>query len=43
MSLVTFPMHAEARVAAKGTETGAEILRELAALFEEARRTLAER
>lgn len=43
VSLVTFPMLAEARVAAKGIEPGAEILRELAALFEEARRTLAER
>lgn len=43
VSLVTFPMLAEARVAAKGAEPGAETLRELAALFEEARRTLAGR
>lgn len=43
VSLVTFPMLPEARVAAKGDLPGAESLRELAALFEAARRTLAGR
>ena len=43
VSLVTFPMLAEARVAAKGDSPSATALRELAALFEEARRTLAGR
>jgi HK97 family phage prohead protease len=43
VSLVTFPMLAEARVAAKGDTPEAATLRELAALFEEARRTLAAR
>lgn len=43
VSLVTFPMLPEARVSAKGTEPGADTLRELAALFDAARRTLAGR
>jgi HK97 family phage prohead protease len=43
VSLVTFPMLPEARVAAKGVSPEASALRELAALFEEARRTLAGR
>ncbi len=43
VSLVTFPMLPEARVAAKGDSPEAAALRELAALFEEARRTLAGR
>ena len=43
VSLVTFPMLPEARVSAKGETLGAETLRDLAALFEEARRTLAGR
>jgi uncharacterized protein len=43
VSLVTFPMLSEARVAAKGDSPEAAALRELAALFEEARRTLAGR
>lgn len=43
VSLVTFPMLPEARVAAKGDAPEAAALRELAALFEEARRTLAGR
>ena len=43
VSLVTFPMLSEARVAAKGDEPGADIWREVAALFEAARRTMAER
>lgn len=43
VSLVTFPMLPEARVAAKGGSPEAEILRELAAAFEEARRVLADR
>ena len=43
VSLVTFPMLSEARVAAKGDEPGADIWREVAALFEDARQTMAER
>ncbi|WP_413871207.1 HK97 family phage prohead protease [Albidovulum sp.] len=43
VSLVTFPMLPEARVSAKGDTPEAAALRELAALFEEARRTLAGR
>ena len=43
VSLVTFPMLPEARVGAKGDTPDAAALRELAALFEEARRTLAGR
>lgn len=43
VSLVTFPMLPEARVGAKGDALGDGDLRELAALFEEARRTLAGR
>lgn len=43
VSLVTFPMLSEARVAAKGETPEAVALRELAALFDEARRTLADR
>lgn len=43
VSLVTFPMLPEARVAAKGMSPEAAALRELAALFAEARRTLAGR
>ncbi|MEZ5913090.1 MAG: HK97 family phage prohead protease [Paracoccaceae bacterium] len=42
VSLVTFPMLPEARVAAKDAESDAS-LRELAAVFNEARRVLAER
>ncbi len=43
VSLVTFPMLPEARVSAKGDSPEAATLRELAALFQEARRTLAGR
>jgi HK97 family phage prohead protease len=43
VSLVTFPMLPEARVGAKGDEPGAATLRELAAVFEDARRMLASR
>ena len=43
VSLVTFPMLSEARVSAKGDTPEAAALRELAALFEAARRTLAAR
>lgn len=43
VSLVTFPMLAEARVGAKGETPGGAELRALAALFDEARRTLAGR
>ena len=43
VSLVTFPMLPEARVSAKGDLPEAAALRELAALFEAARRTLAGR
>lgn len=43
VSLVTFPMLPEARVAAKGETPGDAALRDLAALFDEARRTLAGR
>lgn len=42
VSLVTFPMLPEARVAAKGTEPAA-LLGELAGLFDEARRVMAAR
>ena len=41
VSLVTFPMLPEARVAAKGESISEAALRELAAVFEDARRTLA--
>jgi HK97 family phage prohead protease len=41
VSLVTFPMLPEARVGAKGDALGADDLRELAVLFEDARRRLA--
>ena len=41
VSLVTFPMLPEARVAAKGESLSEAALRELAAVFEDARRTLA--
>jgi len=41
VSLVTFPMLPEARVAAKGEGPGDAVLRELAAAFEDARRMLA--
>ncbi|RMD91756.1 MAG: HK97 family phage prohead protease [Alphaproteobacteria bacterium] len=41
VSLVTFPMLAEARVAAKGDYPGAEALREMAAALRHARRLLA--
>jgi len=41
VSLVTFPMLPEARVGAKGDSPEAEALRELAGLFDEARRMLA--
>jgi hypothetical protein len=43
VSLVTFPMLPEARVAAKGDEPGAVTWRELAQIFEDARRDLAGR
>lgn len=43
VSLVTFPMLPEARVAAKGETPEAAILREMAAAFEAARRELARR
>ena len=43
VSLVTFPMLPEARVQAKGDEPGSDLLRDLAALFESARQTLAGR
>ena len=43
VSLVTFPMLPEARVGAKGEVPGAETLRELAAVFDDARRMLAGR
>ncbi len=43
VSLVTFPMLPEARVAAKGDELGADLWREVAAIFEDARQSLAER
>ena len=42
VSLVTFPMLAQARVAAK-SETVSDVLRELADVFEDARRSLAKR
>ncbi len=42
VSLVTFPMLPEARVAAKSTDD-ADTLRDMAAIFEDARRQLAER
>jgi len=43
VSLVTFPMLPQARVSAKGETPEAAALRELAVLFDEARRTLADR
>jgi uncharacterized protein len=43
VSLVTFPMLPEARVAAKGDDPGTEIWAELAVLLDEARRSLADR
>jgi len=43
VSLVTFPMLPEARVGAKGDSPDAMDLRELAALFDAARRVLAGR
>lgn len=43
VSLVTFPMLPDARVGSKGDEPADAILRELAAIFEDARRTLAGR
>jgi HK97 family phage prohead protease len=43
VSLVTFPMLPEARVGAKGVAAEAAALGDLAALFEAARRSLAER
>lgn len=43
VSLVTFPMLPEARVGVKGETPGADGLRELAALFRQARRVMAER
>jgi len=42
VSLVTFPMLADARVGAKGDAPGEAFLRDLAAAFEDARRTLAQ-
>ena len=41
VSLVTFPMLPEARVGAKGESLQADVLRELAGVFEDARRMLA--
>ncbi len=43
VSLVTFPMLSEARVAAKGGSPGEDVLRDLAAAFDEARHRLAAR
>ena len=43
VSLVTFPMLQDARVQAKGDEPGADFMREMAALFEAASRSLAAR
>ncbi len=43
VSLVTFPMLPEARVGAKGDTPGAEALRDLAGVLENARRMLADR
>lgn len=43
VSLVTFPMLQDARVQGKGEEPGADLLRELAVLLDDARRTLAGR
>ena len=43
VSLVTFPMLPEARVQAKGESPDTETWREMAAIFEDARRCLAER
>ena len=43
VSLVTFPMLPEARVAAKGDEPGDDFWRDVAALFEDARQSMAER
>jgi HK97 family phage prohead protease len=41
VSLVTFPMLPSARVAAKGDDPSADMMRELAATFEDARRDMA--
>ena len=43
VSLVTFPMLAEARVAAKGDEPGADFWRELATVFDDAALSMAKR
>ena len=43
VSLVTFPMLPEARVAAKGDEPGADLWRDVAVLFDEARQSMADR
>jgi hypothetical protein len=42
VSLVTFPMLPDARVGAKGDAPGDDLLRDLAATFEDARRMLAQ-
>ena len=41
VSLVTFPMLPDARVGAKGDDPAAQTLREMAAVFDDARRTMA--
>ncbi|WP_296424119.1 HK97 family phage prohead protease [Yoonia sp.] len=41
VSLVTFPMLPDARVAAKGDDPAATMMRDLAAAFQDARRTMA--
>jgi uncharacterized protein len=43
VSLVTFPMLQEARVSAKGDEPGTDFWRELAAVFADARQSMAKR
>ena len=43
VSLVTFPMLTDARVAAKGADVDATIMRELAAVFDDARHQIATR
>jgi HK97 family phage prohead protease len=43
VSLVTFPMLQEARVSAKGDMPGAEFWRDLAAIFDDARQSMAKR
>ena len=43
VSLVTFPMLAEARVSAKGDAPDADVWRDMVAIFDEARRSLSDR